>query len=171
MNVGGITFEDEFATAGQRYVEALRRLKMDLRFAALAIDIETREPRVVLVSNWADRFGSLRLYELLVEAYRAAAVPAEISPWMVEVFTEKSLFGSIVSQQQGPGPSVPVWMEMETDAGDVIQQDIPIPPQFIIGGYLIGAPLIYLAEPRRQKPVEALRQFRRFEHIVHQLAA
>lgn len=86
---------DRRLQAGRDYLIALRKLGFSPDVLCWARAPGGDESfQLLLVTTWADSVGAKAIYDLLFEAYDAAATPKEIDPFIVTVFSPKSRLGA-----------------------------------------------------------------------------
>ena len=86
--------------AGAEYLKALQSLRFQpdvLCWSNELLDIEDvgagTEKRLTIISSLVDAVGAKAIYELLFQAYDASATPKEINPFIVSIYSPKSIAG------------------------------------------------------------------------------
>jgi hypothetical protein len=164
--------------AGRRYSEALRKLGFRALLMAWAYDQEYKEFRFIIISDWASIYGSLKMYELLLTAYRAAALPNEITPLMLDIFAPNTSFSNAVH---------PMFKSIHDGDARVkkIPNGVPTKIESIatdIQGYRVSSAWVFHLEaqsakkkqiyvPRKSNTIEDRRKFQNFEKNIRKLAA
>lgn len=175
--------------AGYEYLDALRRLKLqpqgllwsrvnEIRKVEIGNAGETvdedfpgNEWRLVLITSLIDEAGPSALNELLFKAYDASATPKEISPFIVEVMSDKAPFVSSLLQALN-NPIGPVSMSYRTFTGQEIVQPLDISQgQSMIGGLWFSRKWIYHLTGLREPFASRKRHWREFRQSVNALAA
>jgi len=79
--------------AGAEYADALQKLGLDPDVMCwIYISAEDRI-ELAIVSSMVDRVGSLPIYDLLFKAYDASALPQEIDPFEVSLYSPNTRMG------------------------------------------------------------------------------
>lgn len=75
--------------AGAEYLSALRSLGIEPDALFWAYDLARHDAMLVLVSSFFDAVGPFAMQETLFKAYKAAATPREIDPFVVRLHSPK----------------------------------------------------------------------------------
>lgn len=75
--------------AGQDYLEALEALGLSPDALAWAVDENTNEVYLLLITGYLDAAGPLEVSKQLFRAYNLAATPREVDPFMVKLLSPR----------------------------------------------------------------------------------
>lgn len=146
--------------AGAEYLASLRKLGLEPEVLAWGFCSPDARMELVLISSWVDTAGPKALYDLLFAAYDASATPKAINPFIVSVYSPKSVLGDQLAGMI-----------------DHARHDPRLPDQkgallvLGMGEVVVPAAMVYTAKPSRRSKMEELRRFRRFERGITALAA
>lgn len=158
--------------AGSDYLSAL--ISLGLEPDGLFWAFEKAESRWVLalVTNYFDVAGPLNLSEVLFKAYRAAATPREIDPFMVRMFSPKQAFIRDISAfLANTRITVRDWDEESNSFGQKYLAQERADVAFGNESYEVPINVVYrLKDPRRDK-VDLARKWAGIERRVKALAA
>jgi hypothetical protein len=157
-----LNIPSNYIEAGKQYIETAQKLGLELEFAAWSC-VDNSDFRLVMVSDWAARFGSRQLHELLTNAYFAHALPQEIDPFMVEIFTPKSHLGAELLNT----PTIS-FLEDGSDGARVLAKGVEL--RLSYGAYVWAPEWRYQVRAHKRSS-DDLRRFRRFERNVRDLLA
>lgn len=160
--------------AGAKYLDALRRLKLEPEALFWAYDRTLEQFVLVIVTSLFDFAGPLALMKLLFDAYNAAATPKEIDPFILRLHSPKHALyraaqlhiGNRFDMAALKGPA----LDRATIAGEVTP---PVIASFRAGDLQGFGTWVYKSTSvsPRAKTADAERRWRRFESAVHALAA
>ena len=146
--------------AGAEYLAALRKLGLEPEVLAWGFCGPDSRVELVLVSSWVDNVGPKVLYDLLFAAYDASATPKEIDPFIVSVYSSRSVLGHQLSSMiEHAGQD----SRLFNGSGTIL----------VLGGgeVMVPASMVYIARRSHRSKMEELRRFKRFEREVTALAA
>lgn len=145
-------------TAGREYLEALQRLDLDPEGLMWAVDKESGQKVLLLVTGLFDLAGPLKLSELLFRAYNASATPQEIDPFIVETHSPEQTFVSqlylLFNAKVQPG------IEIKDETMSIT-----------VGSYVIFKPWVYQLKKPETRKVALTHRLQRFERKVQALKA
>ncbi|TBE20544.1 hypothetical protein [Rhizobium ruizarguesonis] len=177
--------------AGQKYLDSLRRLRLQpqgllwsrlnkLRsvklnsagnISEMMADSPTGDWHLILITSAIDEGGPSALNELLFKAYDASATPQEISPFIVEVMSDKSPFVQHLLSALN-NPTGPTSFSYTTEDGRAVTQPIDNDSgQTLIGGMWFDRKWIYYLTGLRERNADRKRHWREFKQSVNALAA
>lgn len=158
--------EQKYLAAGTDYLSALRKLGLEPDGLFWARDDVVGHCVLVLVTSLYDHAGPYALSDKLFKAYNFAATPREIDPFIVRLHSpQHSLIqqwsNMVISKFEFHGPDgqpIPLDLGERTYGG---------------GGLNFKHTWVYKfpQAPKKRTPVEASRQWQRFQKNVDRLAA
>ena len=90
---------DTHIRAGREYLVQLRKLGLKPEGVFWGQWDGSEGPNLLIVTSLFDRYGPLKISELLLRAYSASALPQEIDPFIVELHSpEQSIIRDLMSQ-------------------------------------------------------------------------
>ena len=161
--------------AGRDFQEALAKLGLDPEALFWAYDHVLDQFVLVIVTAFFDYAGPLALSERLFEAYRAAATPASIDPFILRLHSPAQRIFRDLSVHLGTYMGHESLTKAEYDREVLIgRREAFADAQFEYGG-LEGHGLWILKPPkpneRVPKMIETARPWERFDRKVKELAA
>jgi hypothetical protein len=159
--------------AGRDYLKALRALDLEPESLFWAFDRAIDQFVLVLVTSFFDYAGPLALSELLFKAYRAAATPAEIDPFILRLHSPKqTIYRELLFALMTTGTIEAGWQIDDyyraVLAGDRQQTGVFKFNYAELEGF--GA-WIYTAKKKQTKLIDVARPWDRFSHKIEALAA
>jgi len=147
--------------AGEDYLAALRKLGLEPEGLLWAYHEERKEFTLAMITSLADRVGPKEIYETLFEAYDHAGTPASIDPWIVTVFSPRTVFDVDFN----------VMMSMEASAQGFGGVQVEGEMQFMAGEYMFRKSWVYVARRWNAQSKHQLKVWDKFRENVSRLAA
>lgn len=147
--------------AGRDYLVSLNALGLYPEGLLWAYHEERDEMVLAIVSSIVDRVGPKEIYEVLFEAYEKAGTPASIDPWIVSVFSPKSIFTD----------DFRAMMAMDVHAQAAGGAEIASVLLSVTDGYVFEKEWVYIAQTRNDQSKHQVAEWKRFRQNVHHLAA
>jgi hypothetical protein len=155
------TMTPERMKAGEDYLAALRKLGLEPEALLWAYHEGRKEFTLALITSLADRVGPKEIYETLFEAYDHAGTPASIDPWIVTVFSPRTVFDVDFNAMMGMEATVRPTPGVEID-GEM---------WFMAGDYMFRKSWVYVARRWNAQSKHQMKAWDNFRQNVSRLAA
>jgi hypothetical protein len=161
----------KYLEAGEEYLTALNSLGLYPELLGWGTDVVTKEWHLVMLTSIIEVGGPLALNKLLFRAYNMGATPKEISPFVVRIFGDKTIFAPELRQldafQRGDKiltVTDPTHVrEVQTITADSMGKDL--------GGVHIESKHLYILQIRKRGYEQKTREWIKFKRSVERLAA
>lgn len=150
-------------SAGREFDEKLRSLGLDASAVFWAYDSTMKCHVLAVVTDFFDFMGPLAVSELLFEAYNQSALPQEVDPFIVRLHSPHHaamypIFDAMKKFEKTLGAPGAIGTRDSSLIG--------------VGDLLIWDGWVVSFRPHKKRSSgELLRKWKRFENVVHQLAA
>jgi len=166
------TLPVKYLRAGEEYLAALKTLGLHPELLGWGTDVSTKQWQLIMMTSIVEVGGPLALNRLLFSAYNMGATPKEISPFIIHVIGDRSLYASELRQllqfHQGDKKLRRVDKYTNQAVGEPIQA---ISMSKTIGGFKIESHNLYTVHLRKQGYEQKTREWMRFKRNVEKLAA
>ncbi|WP_232494905.1 hypothetical protein [Novosphingobium kaempferiae] len=154
----------EYFELGKTYLRELRRLGINPEAMMWAFERDTQKFALLIVWSGVEKYGPLRLSELLFKAYRLGALPQQIDPFAVHVFGYGHLISSLLLSTPPEGAHYLNIFHSENGGAPVELDD-----ESTI--FWAETSWVYCRADRKKSGLAVGTEWRRFQRNVERLAA
>ncbi len=157
--------------AGGEFLRSLERLGLQPEALFWAFDCAEDRFVLVLATELFDLKGPLAVYDLLVRAYRASALPREIDPFVIRLHSPEHRIIRSLDRYYSSTPEHGRLYGLDPDGPDLSAQ-VTAFVRVEVEGVQFRTDWVYrFLLPKRRDFGAVKREWRRFQHEVERLAA
>ncbi len=161
----------EYLRAGEDYLAALQKLGLNPEVLGWGTEITTGDWHLVMLTSIVEIGGPFELNKLLFAAYNMGATPKEISPFIVRVFGDRTVFAPGLRQlsefQRGDKKITAYDQYTRKEKASGLAESMSMN----FGDIHIESRDLYIAQISKKGHEQKTREWLRFKHNVERLAA
>ena len=161
----------KYLEAGEEYLAALNSLGLHPELLGWGTDIITKEWHLVMLTSIIEVGGPLALNKLLFRAYNMGATPQEISPFIIRIFGDKTVFAPELRQLDAFQRGDKILTVTDPKGRREVQKVTAESMGKDLGGVHIESKHLYIVKIRKRGYEQKTREWMRFKQNVEKLAA
>lgn len=165
------TLPAQYLKAGKEYLTALQSLGLYPDVLGWGTDLATGEWQLVMLTSIVEVGGPLALNRLLFQAYNMGATPKEISPFIVRVFGDRTIYAPELRRLLEFEKGDKTFTAHDRYTGNVKARGEARSMTKTLGGIRIESDNLYVAQSRRKGHEQRTREWLKFKRNVEKLAA
>jgi len=169
--VASETLPAKYLKAGEEYLAALQSLGLHPELLGWGTDLLTKDWQLVMLTSIVEIGGPLALNKLLFKAYNMGATPKEISPFIIRVFGDRTVFAPELRQLRAFQEGDKVITAYDQYTGKQKAKAIAESMGKSLGGVHIESRDLYVVQLRKKGHEQKTREWLNFKHNVERLAA